>query len=168
MFEKLNNATLGVAAHGTAAFARAEKTVMGAMKKMPVALTAAIMCMLMVAPMALAADGDGGSGSGTTTTENAINKVFNKINTDMIKPLYTGILTIIGAVALIFLIKELIQGATSPAGMQRTSHITQCIVILVICVVMAFAPTIIEWVFGLGDASVKNQVGEGFKIFKSA
>lgn len=165
MIEKLNNATIGVAAHGTAAFMRAEKVVMGAMKKMPAAMAMAIMCALMIAPMAFAAGGDSGT---TGTTNKGIGEVFDAINTKMIKPFYTGILTIIGAVALIFLIKELIQGATSPAGMQRTTHITQCIVILVICVVMAFAPNIIEWVFSLGNKEVGTTISQGFDAFKAA
>lgn len=137
MIDKLNQAAMKVAAKGAASLMAAK-----ASKNAAVAGTAAVAGVLVAAPAAFAAD-------------NAIDTIFTKIKTEALQPFYTGMLTIIGLVALIFLIKELIQGATSSAGSQRSSHVQQCLVILVICIIMGFAPTIIQWVLDFGNAGIK-------------
>lgn len=139
MFDKVNQAAVKAAAMAGSALAA------GTVRKgVAAAAPAAAVGMLACAPAAFAA------GSG-----NAIETIFDKINNEALQPFYTGLLSVIGIVALIFLIKELIQGATSSAGAQRSSHVTQCLVILVICIVMGFAPTIIDWVLSFGDAGMK-------------
>lgn len=143
MLDKLNDAAARAAAGASASLAVAR-----ARKGVPAAAAAAVGGMLVGCPAAWA-KGDGGASSGGSG--NAITQVFDKIQDQALIPFYQGLLGIIGLIALIFLIKELIQGATSSAGMQRTSHVTQCVVILVICIVMGFAPTIINWVLSFGD-----------------
>lgn len=144
MIDKLNQAAMKVAAKGSASLMAAK-----ASKNAAIAGTAAVAGMLVGAPMALA-EGE---------SANAIETIFTKINTEALQPLYRGMLTVIGIVALIFLIKELIQGATSSAGSQRSSHVQQCLVILVICIIMGFAPTIIQWVLNFGDAGITVDLG---------
>lgn len=106
-----------------------------------VALAAAAMAIAAMPAIAMA-DGEDAS--------SVINSITDTLNNDILMPIFHGILAVVASVALIFLVKEIIQAALSPAGMQKNQHITQCVVILFACLLLMFAPNIINWIFNLG------------------
>lgn len=107
------------------------------------------------------------AGAGCALADNGvINSITNAVVDDALMPIYYAILTIIGVVALIFLVKEIASAAFSSGGMQKNQHITQCIVILAACLIMAFAPNILNWVFDLSqnqgaEANITLPTGSG-------
>lgn len=86
----------------------------------------------------------------------AIESIFGTARNSILMPVYYGLLSVIAVIALIVLIVEIVQGATSPSGRQN-DHIKQCIIIIVLCLVMGFAPTIINYIIGLGDSGVADR-----------
>lgn len=123
--------------------------------------------MLSAACAATAAGAGVLAGAGCALADNGvINSITNAVVDDALMPIYYAILTIIGVVALIFLVKEIASAAFSSGGMQKNQHITQCIVILAACLIMAFAPNILNWVFDLSqnqgaEANITLPTGSG-------
>ena len=108
-------------------------------------------CMTTAAAVAAGAGMLAGAGSAMAAGNGVIDSITNAVVDDALMPIYYAILTIIGVVALIFLVKEIASAAFSSGGMQKNQHITQCIVILAACLIMAFAPNILNWVFDLSQ-----------------
>lgn len=84
----------------------------------------------------------------------SISTIFDTIQGSVLYPIYYGLLACVFVVALIFLIKDLIAAATAPQGMEQRTHVKQCLVILGICLIMGFAPGLINWFISLSGSGM--------------
>lgn len=84
----------------------------------------------------------------------SIQTVFETISSSILYPIYYGLLTCVFIVALIILVKDLVGVFTAPEGMQQRSHIKQCLVVLAVCLVMGFAPGLINWFVSLSGSGM--------------
>lgn len=86
----------------------------------------------------------------------SITQIFDTITSQVAYPIYYGLIGLVAIVALIVLLKELIGGATTNNSASKNEHWKQCAVILVICIILGFAPGIINWFIGLAGGSVSG------------
>lgn len=84
----------------------------------------------------------------------SITQIFETITSQVAYPVYYGLIGLVAIIALIVLLKELISGAVSKNSATKNEHWKQCAVILGICIVLGFAPGIINWFISLAGSSV--------------
>lgn len=111
------------------------------------ALAAAAAAALSSAP-ALAFAADGGSSFSTAVTD-----ITGK-GSDIITTIAMALLTLVAALAFLLLAKEILPALASREKPEFNRRVTACIVIIVICIIAAFTPTIIDAIVDIAGTNV--------------
>ena len=85
---------------------------------------------------------------------NTITQIFDVISGDIAYPFFYGLVGLVAIVAAIAFVVNLIKGWTSPERPNQKGALTASAVVLVITLVIGFAPTIINWIIGLSGGVV--------------
>lgn len=86
----------------------------------------------------------------------SISTLFDALTNQVAYPVYYGLLGLIVVVALIWLIKDVISAATSPAGTDQRNHIKAAGIVLLACCFLGFAPLLINWFISLSGSGMSG------------
>lgn len=84
--------------------------------------------------------------------DGAISNIFSTLQGSVLTPILQGMLAIIATIAVIVLVKDVIAAATSEQGMEQKNHIKQAVIVLIACLLLGFAPALINLFIGFGGS----------------
>lgn len=84
----------------------------------------------------------------------SITNLFDTISNSVLYPILQGLLVCVGVVATIVLVKNLVAAFISNGGVEQKNNIKGALMVLGICIVIGFAPGLINWFIGLSGSGM--------------